>query len=469
MLWLILPSARERRQRCRDSDAAQTALGMRGLRAREPSRDDGARRPTAVRCPPGSGSLSIRATGTALISFALCLPHAFAHVKAANPSDYHGILRDLKPGDRILLAPGVYTEGLTLDGLRGTARSPIVIEGPADGYARFPARSNRNVVSLRSSSHIVIRNLFIDLGDTSADAVKAERSRIELRHIVLENLTIIGRGADQQSVGISTKAPATSWHIRDNLIMGVGTGVYLGDSDGGAPFVGGIVERNAILNTRGYSLQIKHQVSRRESSGTAAGRRETIIRSNFFSKAVGGSTGPAARPNVLIGHLPLSGKDADDRYLISGNVFFANPGEALFQGEGNITLRSNLLLNPAGPGINVLPHNAFPRQIEILGNFVVTAGEPIRVKGVHPDFTPSVTLNRIHRIRSVESRDEANGASADWLAFLAALAETGGAGRVAELRAALRAACGAARHGHLQPPKEALIPVEHFTCTGASR
>jgi hypothetical protein len=404
------------------------------------------------------------AIGAVLMSCALHPTRAVAEVKLATPADYRAMLAALKPGDRLSLAPGVYREGLTLRGMHGTARSPIVIEGPADQSARLPARANRNVVSLRSSSHLVIRNLLIDLGDEAVDAVKAERSRAGVHHIVLENLMIVGRGADQESVGISTKAPATSWRIRNNLIVGVGTGLYLGDSDGSAPFVAGIIEGNVVVNPRGYCLQIKHQIAPRESEPTQTGRRQTIIRRNFFSKAAGGSMDAAARPNVLIGHLPPSGSGAEDHYLVAGNVFFANPAEALFQGEGNLNIHHNLFLNPAGPGINVRPHNAVPRRVDIRGNFVVTVGTGIHVEGVQPGFSPTVVANRVHPIGEAGRDRGGDATAADWVDYWTTLAQAVDAGPQSDLRAALRAACGGAR-----VPGVALIPPEHFVCAVVSR
>jgi hypothetical protein len=42
-------------------------------------------------------------------------------------------------------------------------------------------------------------------------------------------------------------------------VIGAGTGMYFGNSDGNHPFWGGLIENNLIMNTIGYNLQIKHQ------------------------------------------------------------------------------------------------------------------------------------------------------------------------------------------------------------------
>ena len=99
------------------------------------------------------------------------------------------------------------------------------------------------------------------------DAVKSERPARYAHHITLENLLIRGHGNNQQTVGISTKCPAWNWVIRHNTIIGAGTGMYLGDSDGSAPFVAGVIEQNLIVDTIGYNLQIKHQRPRPDVAG----------------------------------------------------------------------------------------------------------------------------------------------------------------------------------------------------------
>jgi len=136
------------------------------------------------------------------------------------------------------------------------------------------------------------------------------------------------------------------WIIRGNVISGAGTGIYLGDSDGHKPFIGGLIEYNIITNSIGYNLQIKHQKEQLAvQEEWPPERKNTIIRHNVFSKAQGGSEDTMARPNVLIGHLPPSGAGANNIYLIYSNLFFDNPNEALFQGEGNIAIYNNIFLN----------------------------------------------------------------------------------------------------------------------------
>lgn len=299
----------------------------------------------------------------------------------AGPADYHTLLSRLKAGDRLLLAPGNYTHGLPLHNLEGEASKLIVIEGPTEGPpARFLARPGANTVSLVNVRHLVIRNLELDGRGLAVDAVKAEGHSRYAHFITLENLYIHSHNASQQNVGISTKCPAYGWVVRGNRIERVGTGMYFGNSDGTAPFVAGLIEGNAVRDTLGYNLQVKHQRARPAGMPGEGQRHETVIRRNLFDKSTGGNLGAMARPNVLVGHWPLAGEGSEDRYLIYGNVFWQNPTEALFQGEGNVALYNNLFINHHGPAVRIQPHNDVPRRIDVFHNTVLARDEGIAVR-----------------------------------------------------------------------------------------
>jgi hypothetical protein len=310
--------------------------------------------------------------GLALIGWGLSTAAALAADFHAGPQDYREFLPRLAAGDRLLLRAGDYTRGLPLHGLHGEAGRPILIEGPATApRARFIARDDANTISLADVRHIQIRNLELDGRNLPVDAVKAEGHAAYAHFVTLENLYIHDHAASQQNVGISTKCPAFGWIIRGNRIERVGTGLYLGNSDGSAPFVAGLIEHNQVSDTLGYNLQIKHQKARPESMQEAGARHDTIIRRNFFAKITGGPPGPMARPNVLLGHLPLTGDGMADRYLVYANLFWQNPGEALFQGEGNLDIRSNIFVNTHGAAIRIQPHNDVPRCVSVLHNTVL--------------------------------------------------------------------------------------------------
>ncbi len=345
----------------------------------------------------------------------------------ADPSTYLALLPTLGPGDLLRLAAGTYPSGLPIDGLTGEPDRCILIEGPAEGApAVFTGRDCCNTVSLSNAGYLVIRHLELDGDDRLGDGVKAEGTSDFVHHLTLEDLHIHGHGADQQIVGINSKCPAWNWVIRRNVIEGAGTGVYLGNSDGEDSFVAGLIEHNLITGTVGYNLQVKHQNQRETALGQPA-EGSTVIRHNVFSKASGGSTGASARPNLLVGHWPLSGAGVDDDYLIYGNFFYQNPTEALFQGEGNVIFYGNLLVNDDGPAVHVQPHNDEPRRVRLFQNTVVASTTGLRAAGGLGGFTRELTGNAVFAATPLSGGDQIDNVTDTYAAAASYLANPGGA------------------------------------------
>jgi hypothetical protein len=330
----------------------------------------------------------------------------------ATPADYRAVVATLKPGDRLVLAPGEYRNGLPIRGLGGTARQPIVIEGATQApRPLLIGRRGANTISIVDARHVIIRNLKLDGRGLAVDAVKVEARSRYSDFITVEGLEIVGHGHDQQIVGISVQRPARGWIIRRNVIIGAGTGMYLGSSDGTEPFVEGLIEGNLVRDTIGYNLEIKHQKHRDNLVSGPTSSSVTIIRDNVFSKAKHASGGELARPNVLVGHFPPAGPGKDDVYLIYRNFFYENPSEALFQGEGNIALYDNVFLTRSGDAIHIQPHNAVPRAVDIFYNTVIASGVGIRVRAGDPSTQRRVFANAVFAAQPIEGGDQAHNAT----------------------------------------------------------
>jgi hypothetical protein len=304
----------------------------------------------------------------------------------AGPQDYRERLGSLGPGDTLRLTPGIYRDGLPLRGTRGEPGRPVVIEGPSEGPpAVFEGQDGRITVSLIDVAYVTIRHLRIDGGGGARGHGIVAEGRGSFAHdVTLEHLHITGFNASQGFNGISTKTPAWNWVIRNNHIQGVGTGMYLGNSDGSDPFVNGLIEDNRIEDTLGYNLQIKHQAPRPALDGMPQEPSVTVIRNNVFSKLSGGGEGAQARPNLLVGHWPLEGPGSEDHYLIYGNVFFQNPTERLFQGEGRVALYNNVFVNWFGEGVMFMAHNDVPRVVDVTHNTIIAQGRALQITGM-PD------------------------------------------------------------------------------------
>jgi hypothetical protein len=354
----------------------------------------------------------MNATRNFLLCFLFILAGgASARIVPANPTDYTSHLSSLLPGDTLLLAAGRYTGNLTLKNVNGLDGAPVVIMGSPVLYTSvFEAQSCCNTVSITQCAYLVIKNLKLDGMNVPVDAVKGEgTSGNWAHHITLEYLDVEGYGSDQQIVGISTKCHAWNWTIRKCRIIGAGTGLYLGNSDGDKPFVNGLIEYNLVVNPVGYCMEIKHQNTgvRDAYPGTAASGR-TIVRHNVFCRETGGSTGANARPNVLLGAFPASGAGANDVYEMYGNFFYQNPSEALLQATGNLALYCNVFVNhfdPAGyRAVYLTAQNGFsPRDIRVFHNTVWVANSSggIRIYNPDPAWTQYCHANAVFSAQPV--------------------------------------------------------------------
>jgi hypothetical protein len=346
-------------------------------------------------------------------SYGACIATATSQTINLGPGgNYQATIDAAQAGQRIVLAGGTYTNGLRIYDLNAAPGNCIVIEGPADRSAVFvgqPLNGIRNVVQIRNSSYVRLRNLDIDgTGTTDLDGVKSDATiagsypAAWSHHITLENLHIHDFDADQQQVGISTKGPAWNWVVTDTIIERVGTGIYFGNSDGTQHFVNGLIEYNLLRDTIGYNMQVKHQFAASRPSGpgfeTLPATGRTVIRHNVFHKSGNSSTGDDARPNLLVGAFPPTGNGSDDDYVIAQNFLYQNPTgiEALFQGEGNVALFGNVFYNSQGPALLIQPQNGEVRRIRVFQNTVLSSDDGIFISSnVNAGYTQLVRGNAV--------------------------------------------------------------------------
>ncbi len=342
---------------------------------------------------------------------AACEPTEILRTIEVGPNDYQAAVHAAMAGDRIRLLPGTYPNGLSVYGLQGEPGRCIVVEGPGAVLLGDPGRS-RNTVQIRNSQYVVLRDFELDGQGAGVHALVVQNQTAlgyatpYAHHLRIEDLYIhdydwnaqSDQGLRQQMVGISTKAPVWNTVIRRNRIERVGTGLYLGDSDGRQEFVNGSIEKNLVRDTLGYAMQIKHQVERNTQLGIPAQAR-TRIRHNVFAKFRDSNGGANARPSLLLGAFPASGPGSDDDYLISGNLFWQNDtgSEALIQATGNINVYGNLLVNDFGDGIRIQAHEgSAPRRINLFFNTVLVSGTGLFVSGTGvPGFQRHVRGNAV--------------------------------------------------------------------------
>ncbi len=315
----------------------------------------------------------------------LLLPWLALEVRAetykAGTWDYARILKQLGPGDTMVLEEGDYP-GMPEIRLQGRPDAWIVIRGAEGGERpRILAQDGQNTIEIRGSCYVAIENLTLD-GRDRGGAFAVSASAAPSHHIRIENCNIVGHGYDQSQVAISTKAPAWNWVIRRNTIVAAGTGAYLGDSDGTEPFIGGLIEYNVFLDSRGYNMQIKHQNPRDPGiPGLPTTPQKTIIRHNVFLKGeLENDSGE--RPNLLLGALPTRGPGSEDAYEVYGNLFYHNHRESLLQAEGRVSIHDNVFVDCTGDGIHLQNHYGKLQRAYVYNNTFY--GVETAIRFVHP-------------------------------------------------------------------------------------
>jgi len=320
---------------------------------------------------------TIAFVAAALVSFLSITRPATAAEVSANPSNYRKLMSALKAGDTLELAPGRYPP-LAINGLNGTANAWITIKGPALGMpVVITGESGRNTVEISNCSFVAIENLRIDsLGIPGAFGISAKGGAANLTHdIRIEGNILVGQNGGQGTDGISTKTPTWRWIIRNNQILGAGTGLYLGNSDGTQPFVEGLIENNLIKDTIGYNMEIKDQNSIPPIPGMPTETTSTIIRNNVFIKNDDPSP-DGDRPNLLVGAFPGTGIGSHNLYEIYGNFFYHNHREALFQGSGRFSLHDNIFVDgPHDYPALVLRNHNFPLKLAYIYNNTIYTTE----------------------------------------------------------------------------------------------
>jgi len=281
----------------------------------------------------------------------------------ANPSDYLSLLGSLKPGDKLVLEPGTYTQGLPITGLNGAEAAWITIAGPGSGPAAiFEGNACCNTVELVDSSFVAIEHITVDgKGIDGVFGVSAKGSTANVtHHIRIEGCKFVGQNGSQQTVAISTKTPTHGWVIRGNVIDGAGTGLYLGNSNYAEPFVGGIIEYNLVRDTIGYNMQIKNQNAwPTHAALPSENAPRTILRHNVFIKDDKPSP-DGVRPNVFLGGPPPSGFGAGTLVEVYGNVFVHNANESLLQATGRVSIHDNIFVDASDVALRLTQHDGFP-------------------------------------------------------------------------------------------------------------
>jgi hypothetical protein len=220
-----------------------------------------------------------------LLLIALLLPPP-GDIRVADSGELRAALKRVRPGGRILLAPGEYEGGVWIEKLNGTKGSPIVIEAAdPENPPLFKGRGSE-AIHLADCNHLVLRSLRISgfpaNGLNADDGGSFETPSVGLvfDRLVIENTGPTGNHDALKMSGLD------GFRVRNCRFAGWGGSAI--------DMVGcheGVVENCTFEGKKGYS----------QSSGVQmkGGCRKVLVGGCFFNRAgsrainLGGSTGKA--------------------------------------------------------------------------------------------------------------------------------------------------------------------------------
>ncbi len=300
------------------------------------------------------------------------------------------------PGTVIRLAAGVYSGGLTIENVSGTADNPIVIEA-AEGAYREARIENPGGMGIRiaNSSHLEVRNLQITDARFGIFAVGLEHGVIENNHIH----DLIWKGIQVSQIHTGTKVtgrPSSNVQISCNLVHDTGIpdgyenghngeGIYVGSGFAAGDRTNGVtVSYNEVFNTTGEAIELKPLIT---NSKVLFNKVHNVT---LVDEGNGGAIA-AQLTRELLGETDIAG---DPNVEIRGNrIWNVSRLDSAFKKEGGsgdwrwsaanairiggpVTITDNIIWNTRDAGIkiqDIYKKNGLFNEVEVSNNIIFNA------------------------------------------------------------------------------------------------
>lgn len=262
-------------------------------------------------------------------------------------------LRQVEPGDEVVLQPGEYRAGCVIR-RGGLPHAPVVIRGAdPDQPPRLTHPGLVNVLEIRASD-VVMRDLAFGPTVADADGIRIfGGERITVEHCRFKQMGGIAVVANHTSVRSLT--------VRDNVIAQSGaTAMYFGCHDGSSCTVTGlVVEGNRIRGVAAPNPEIGYGIEVKLNSNG-------VIRDNIISETKG--------PGIMVyGSRDLASVSVVERNFVRGS----RTSSGIVIGGGPVLVRNNISGWNAegGIGLENYGRRGLLRGIAITHNTVYGNGE----------------------------------------------------------------------------------------------
>jgi hypothetical protein len=282
--------------------------------------------------------------GYILLVFMLAAAGTAAQVtRVYNVSQLRQAIRNARPGDTILLAPGEYEGGLFFENVHGTPGKPIVIAGEKPDNPPV-IRGGGECLHFSKASHLEIRHLvLVGARDNGLNIDDGGQYDSPAHHIVLQSITVRDIGPTGNCDGIKLSG------VTDFRVEGC-TVERWGDGGQGIDMVGchrGRIEACTLrfVDDKGYGIQAKGGCT------DITVRRCRLEHAGARAVQIGGSTGlQFFRPPLQPG-----GEHAEARNIIvEGCTFIGSTAAVSFVGVDGATFRFNTIYRPRRWAIRIL-------------------------------------------------------------------------------------------------------------------
>lgn len=271
--------------------------------------------------------------------------------RVSNSEELLAALRNVKPGARVLLAPGEYKGGISLSNLRGEPGKPVVIAAAEpENPPRFTGGGSG--LHLVDPFHVELRGLEIrDCRDNGLNIDDGGRWNPAPRGIVLKGLRVSNIGPKGNHDGIKLSG-ITGIRVEDCVIENWGSG-----NGSGVDMVGC---HDGVIT--GCLFRHHPETERTGGNGvqTKGGCDGIVIRGNRFEHAglralnVGGSTGfPFFRPPLERWPEGAARYEAAN-ITVEGNVITGSQASIAFVGVDGAVARFNTIIDPGKWFLRVL-------------------------------------------------------------------------------------------------------------------
>lgn len=240
-------------------------------------------------------------------------------------------VRDLKPGDELLIEPGIYNGGFGARGIQGTKANPIIISGKdPENPPVFSGRGE--AIKLSNAVYLKLKNLsihnFTGNGINIDDGGHLEEPS---HHIIIENISIkeIGPKGNHDAIKLSG--------VDDVIIRGCHIEGWGGS---GIDMVGchqGIIENCQFVGTPGYRTKNAVQIK--------GGSLNILVQGTGFMNCgerainIGGSTGAAYfRPQTVDYEVK--------NVIIAGNKFIGGKAQVAWVTSQDTYVHHNIFYLP---------------------------------------------------------------------------------------------------------------------------